>query len=139
MVFHDGDLCLVNSATTYTILNKKKYFEYLTLTKTNITINIGSTNMIKGSRKANILLPNNTKLGIKDALYSLKSKRNLLSFKDMCVNGYHIEIINEDKKKYLYIISRISSQKYILEKLLAFSSRIYYTVIKSIETNVMMN
>jgi hypothetical protein len=43
------------------------------------------------------------------------------------------------KKEYLYIISRISGQKYVLEKLLVFSSGIYYTIMKSIETNVVMH
>jgi hypothetical protein len=43
------------------------------------------------------------------------------------------------KKEYLYIISRISAQKYVLEKLLAFSSIIYYTIMKSIETNVVIH
>jgi hypothetical protein len=40
------------------------------------------------------------------------------------------------KKEYLYIISCISGQKVVLEKLYAFSSGIYYTIMKSIETNV---
>jgi hypothetical protein len=63
--------------------------------------------MIKDSRRANILLPNNTKLDIKDVLYSPEFRRNLPSFKDICANGYHIETIDEDKKEYLYIISYI--------------------------------
>ena len=37
MTFHDGDLCMVNNATMHTILKEKKYFEYLTLTKANVT------------------------------------------------------------------------------------------------------
>jgi hypothetical protein len=54
--------------------------------------------MNKGFRRANILLPNNTKLDIKDALHSPESRRNLLTFKDIRVNDYHIKIIDEDKK-----------------------------------------
>ena len=98
MAYHDRDLCLADSATTHTILKENKYFEYLTLTKANVTIVSGRANMIKGSRKA-IVLPNNTRLSIKDALYSPKSRRNLLSFKDICANGSHIETKNEDRKK----------------------------------------
>jgi hypothetical protein len=79
MVFRDEDLCLANSATTNTILNEKKYFKYLTLTKANSTIISGPTNIIKGFIRANILLPNNKKLGIKDELYS----------SNMRANGYH--------------------------------------------------
>ena len=95
--------------------------------------------MIKGSGRANILLPNNTKLGIKDALYLPESRRNLLSFKDVCAHGYHTETIDEDKKKYLYIISCISGQKLVLKKLHVFFFGIYYTIMKSIETNIMIH
>ena len=69
ITFHDGDLCLINNATTNKILKGKKYFEYLTLTKANVTIISDSTDMIIESIKANIILPNNTKLSIKDALH----------------------------------------------------------------------
>jgi hypothetical protein len=77
---------------------EKKYFEYLTLTKANVITISGLTDMIKGSSKANILLPNSTKPSIKYALYSPESQRNLLSFKDIRANSYHIETIDEDKK-----------------------------------------
>ena len=76
---------MVDSATTHTVLNEKKYFEYLTLIKDNVTIISGPTNMIKDFGRANILLPNNTKLGIKDALYSLEARKKLLGFKDIHV------------------------------------------------------
>jgi hypothetical protein len=99
MTFHDEDLCLANSVTMHIILKKKKYFEYLTLTKANVTIISGPIDKIKGSRRVNILLPNTTKQGIKNALYSHESKRNLLGFKDIHANGYHIKIIDEDRKK----------------------------------------
>ena len=107
MAFHYGDLCLENSATTHTILKKNKYFKYLTLTKANVTIISGPTNIIKDSRKANIVLPNNTRVSMKDTLYSLGSRKNLLSFKDMHANGYHIETTNKDRKEYPYITARI--------------------------------
>jgi len=37
MTFHDDDLCLADSTTMYIILKETKYFEYLTLTKVNVT------------------------------------------------------------------------------------------------------
>ena len=126
--FHDGDLYLADSVSMHTILKENKYFEYLTLTKANITTISSPTNMIKYSRKSNI-----------DVLYSHESKRNLFSFKDICVNGYHIEITDEERKEYLYITARISGQKLVLEKLPAFSSGIYYTIMKSIESNVVIH
>ena len=69
------------------------------------------------------MLPNGTKLCIDDALYSSKSSRNLLSFKDIRYNGYHIETNNEGSEEFLYITSIVSGQKLILEKLPIFSSR----------------
>ena len=73
------------------------------------------------------------------ALYSSKSRRNLLSFKDIHRNGYHIETMNEENVEYLYITSIISGQKLIMEKLPAFSSRLYHTTIKPIESYVVVN
>ena len=63
--------------------------------------------------------------------------RNLLSFKDICLNGYYIETNNEKDMKYLYI-SMIELKK-ILEKLSAFSYGLYYTYIGTIEMHVMVN
>ena len=121
MTFHDGDLCIVDSATTHTILKENKYFEYLTLTKANVTTISGSVDMIKGFGKANIVLPNNTILSIKDPLYSPESRRDLLSFKDIRANGYHIETTDEDRKEYLYITARISGRSlYLRNYLLSF-------------------
>ena len=54
--------------------------------------------MIKGHGNANIVLLNNIRLSIKNVLYSLKSKINLFSFKDIRANGYHIETTDEDRK-----------------------------------------
>ena len=46
MAFHNRDLCLADSVIIHTILKEKKYFEYLTLIKTNVTTISGPTNMI---------------------------------------------------------------------------------------------
>ena len=108
MAFHDGDICLADSATTHTILKENKYFEYLKFTKANVTTISSPTDMIIDYEKANIVLPNNSRLSIKYALYSPESRRNLLSFKDTRANGYHIETTDEDRKEYLYIIAHIS-------------------------------
>ena len=44
------------------------------------------------------MLQNGTRFHINDALYSSKSTRNFLSFKDICRNGFHIETVNEGSK-----------------------------------------
>jgi hypothetical protein len=133
------DLCIADSCTTHTILRDKKYFQYLILNKASINTISGSSNLIEGSERANIILPNGTNFCIDDALYSSKSRRNLISFKDIRLNGYHVETTNEGSDEYLYITSIISGQKLIMEKLYAFSSGLYYTTIKTIESHVVMN
>ena len=78
-----GDACLADCATTHTILRDKKYFSNFTLAQSNVHTISGPINLIKGSDKATIILPKGTKLQIEDALYSNKSNRNLLNFKDI--------------------------------------------------------
>ena len=112
---------------------------WLTLIKANVSTIYGTTNLVECSRRANIMLPNGTRFHINDSLYSSKSRRNLLSFKDIRRNGYHIETMNEDNIKYLYITSIISDQKLIMEKLSTFSFRLYHTTIKPIESYVVVN
>ena len=86
-----GDACFVDYATTHIILHDKKYFSNLTLVPFNVQTILGLVDLIKGSERATIVLPNGTKFQIDDALYSNKSNRNLLSFNDSRRNGYHIE------------------------------------------------
>ena len=98
------DACLVDCAITHMILHDKKYFSNFTLAQSNVHTISDLVNLIKGSGKATIILPKGTKLKIEDALYSNKSSRNLLSFKDIRRNGYHIETMNHDANEYLLIL-----------------------------------
>ena len=111
----------------------------MTLIKANVSTISGITNLVEGSRRTNIMLPNGTRFHINDALYFKKSRRNLLSFKDIYINGYLIETMNGDNVKYLYITLIISGQKLIMEKLLAFSFGLYHTIIMPIESYVIIN
>ncbi|XP_021820574.1 uncharacterized protein LOC110762278 [Prunus avium] len=132
------DICLADSATTQTILRDRKYFSNLMLTKAQVTTISGPTDLIEGSGVAQVMLPNGTILSIQDALYSSNSRRNLLSFKDIRLNGYHVETKNEKNMEYLCIISN-DIQKRILEKLCALSSGLYYTTIRTIEAHSVMD
>ena len=80
---NENDVCIANYATTHTILQGKRYFLNLILTKANVNTISSTTNLVEGSERANIMLPNGTRFHINDALYSSKSERNLLSFKDI--------------------------------------------------------
>jgi hypothetical protein len=133
------DTCLVDSATTHTIFKDRKYFSSLVKRETNVSTISGTSKIIEGSGRADILLYGGTKLHIENALYSSKSYRNLLSFKDIRLNGYHIETRNEGGNEYLCITKRNLNKTCVLEKLPAFSSGLYYTYISTIETHVIVN
>ncbi|GAV79457.1 hypothetical protein CFOL_v3_22922, partial [Cephalotus follicularis] len=103
--------------------------------KANVGTIFGISDLIEGSRMASFVLSNGTQIHITYALYSTKSRRNLLSFKDIRLNGYHIEITNENDKEYLYITGNASGRKQILEKLPELSSRLYIIKIRAIESH----
>jgi hypothetical protein len=98
------DECLVDSRTTNTILKSKRYFSQLSLAETHVNTISDISNLIEGSGRAYILLPEGTKLFINDTLYSNKSRINLLSFKDIRRNGYLIETMTENNIEYLHSI-----------------------------------
>lgn len=136
---NDEDFCLVDSATTHTILKNKRYFSHLKMNETSVSTIAGTTKIIQGSGRANILLPMGTKFEIFDALYSPKSQRNLLSFRDIRNNGYHIETSCESNIEYLHITGFTQGTKHILEKLPSFSSGLYYTKISTIQSYAIVN
>ena len=105
----------------------------------NVSTISGTSNLIEGSRRANIMLPKGTRFHINDALYSNKSTRNLFSFKDIRRNRYHIETINDGYKECLYITSIVYGKKLVVEILSAFSTGLYHITIKSIESYVVGN
>jgi hypothetical protein len=56
------DECLVDSGTTNTILKSKKYFSQLSPVETHVNTISGISNLIEGSGRACILLPERIKL-----------------------------------------------------------------------------
>ena len=62
----EGDVCLADCATTHTILRDKRYFLDLTLTNANVSTISGTTYLIEGSRRENIMLPTGTRFHIND-------------------------------------------------------------------------
>lgn len=130
------DICLLNSATTHTILKNQKFSSELSENfSAKVSTIAGSANIIDGPERAHIILPNGTHIFIQNALYSSNSKRNLQSFKDIRMNGYNIETINENNKEYLCVISIIESQKLILEKFDTISTGLYFTKIGIVESH----
>ena len=95
--------------------------------------------MIDGFRNATIMLPNGITLHIEDTLLSTKTKKNLLSFKDVRRNGYHFETIIEDDIDCLYIISYKMGIKTIHEKIKVSISGLYCVPIRAIESYAIMS
>ena len=77
------DACLAYCSTTHTIPRDKNYLSNLSLVKSNVNTILGLIDLIQGSGRTTIILPSGTKIHINDALYYVKFKRNLLSFKDI--------------------------------------------------------
>ena len=73
----DGDVCLAGCATTHTILRDKRYFLSLTLTSGNVSTISGTSNLIEGSGRANIMLLKGTRFHINDALYILANPQEI--------------------------------------------------------------
>ncbi|GAV60615.1 hypothetical protein CFOL_v3_04145, partial [Cephalotus follicularis] len=103
--------------------------------KANVGTISGTSDLIEGYGMVSFVLSNGTQMHITDVLYSTKSRKNLLSFKDICLNGYHIETTNENGKEYLYITCNASGRKQILEKLPRLSSGLYIMKIRAIESH----
>ena len=67
----------------------------MTLHKENAHIISDPVEIIDGSGNATIVLSECTNLYIEDVLLSSRSKMNLLNFRDVLRNGYHIDTVNE--------------------------------------------
>ena len=88
--------------------------------KANVSPISNSAKLIEGFERVNLFLLGGTKLHIDSALYSTKSHRNLLSFKDIYQNGYQIETTNEGNIKYLHIIFIIFGKRMHTRKIMYF-------------------
>ena len=84
-------ILVVDSGSSHTILRDKRYFVNLIMQSANIHTIAGVAGLIEGHGQAYILMPKGTRLEIKNAFYSPSSKRSLLSFKDIRLNGFHLE------------------------------------------------
>ncbi|GAV69411.1 hypothetical protein CFOL_v3_12912, partial [Cephalotus follicularis] len=107
--------------------------------KANVGTIYSTSDVIKGYGMTNFVLSNGTQICITYVLYLTKSRRNLLSLKNIRLNGYHIETTNENDKEYLYITGNASDRKQISEKLPGLSSELYIMKIRAIEYHNVVN
>ena len=83
----DGEMCLVDSCTTHTILREVKFFQTLTKREGQVLTIARRDATIVGSGRATIVLPMGTQIQIEDALLYPDS----LSYRDIWKNGIHVE------------------------------------------------
>ncbi|KAM1358219.1 hypothetical protein FF2_044719 [Malus domestica] len=125
--------CLADSATTDTVLRERIYFTYFVPKNAPLTTLSGPSNLIEGYGNARIMLSNGTILTIAEALYSPRSGRTLLSFKDIRDNNYNAETHVENGVEFLCVTSYEYGQKRIQEKMKRNPSGLYTTTIRPIE------
>jgi hypothetical protein len=126
----EEEVCLVDSGTTNSILRETNYFQTLTKRKGNVLTITGRNATIVGSGRATIVLAMGTQITVENALLYPDSKRTLLSYRDICQNGFHIETRDDNNEKILLVTKNSRYGKRIVEKILFFSSGLYYTYIK---------
>ena len=126
------ELCLANSDTTNSILRETKYFQTFTKRQRNVLTIAGRDAKIVGSGRVTIVLPMGTQITIEDALLYPDSKRTLLSYRDICQNGFHIETRDDNNEEILLVTKDNGYCKQIIEKIPSFPSGLYYTYIKPV-------
>ena len=72
------DACLVDCATTHTILRDKKYFSNLSLVRFNVNTILCLVDLIQGFERTTIILHSETKIHINDALILLNPSKIFL-------------------------------------------------------------
>jgi hypothetical protein len=86
--------------------------------------------LIVGSGRAIITLPTGTQIVIENALLYPNSTRTLLSYRDIRMNGIHVETFEENKEEYLLLTKPTEYGKQICEKIPTLEFGLYYTYIK---------
>ena len=126
--------CLVDSATTHSILQDARFFESIKPYNSDVHTISGKSKLIEGYGTAKIMFPNGTRLTIGDALYSPRSRRTLISFKDIRKNKYHLETGTQSDNEYMYVTHQVNGQRSILESFKGLPSGLYITNIRQIES-----
>lgn len=128
--------CLVDSGTTHTILKYNDCFINITPKVNSLTTISGPSTLVSGL--AQFLLSNGTVLTINEALYCPNSNQNLLSFKNIRKNMFHLETTRENGIEYIYITSTQYDQKRILNKFRCLSNGLYLTTIQKTKINLII-
>ena len=118
-------MCLVDSCSSNTVLREIKYFQTLTKREGNVLTITGRDAMIVGSGRATIILPMGTQITIEEALLYPDATRTLLSYKDICCHGIHVETHEENKEEFLLFTKDNRLGNETLEMVLFLLSGLY--------------
>jgi transposase InsO family protein len=112
---HDLDAtCLIDCGTTNTILKDKSYFTTLTSGKVKLNT-VASPFTAQAIGTAVIRLKNGTTLRISDAIFLPDARRNLLSLKDIRLNGFHISTESSKGVNIINLIGNVNGMQSVLE------------------------
>lgn len=105
MQLDDLRTCIVDSGTSHTILQYRKYFSHITPSHRQMTTIMGNDQIEEGHGPATIILPQDIVIRIKSVIFAPNATMNLISFKDIRVNGYHIHTNTEKTQEVIHIVS----------------------------------
>lgn len=131
----DINTCIVDSATTHTILRNKECFSHITPSQRRMTTIAGSSQLEEGHGPALITLPQGTTLNIQSAIYAPNAKRNLISVKDIRANGFHIHTSTHKDNEVLHLVEKTNNGMEIKETLFSYNSGFYITKIQSFHSH----
>lgn len=129
----DSDIeFMLDSCTTHSILTDRSFFVWLDpIAKHSVKTITGTTKVMQQFGKASITLPNGMALLINKAVYNPKATRNLISFRDVRENSFHITTAVSNDIEYLYI----TKNGEIKETFKAYQNGLYSSECHSITTD----
>ena len=140
LTWYEGSLAIQLLYAPWRFSNEK-YLPCLVMKKADVHIIFSSTNLVKDLKKLIYYFQMNricwyfyqSVNGIYQ-VWKIFSERNII-----LRNRYHIETTNDENFEYFEITIIVSSNKYVLRKLLPFSSVLYHTNFSIIELHAIVN
>ena len=118
-------LCLIDCASTHTILCHKEFFHHIKDQAPFDIKTIAGSCIGQGRGPASIQLPSGVCLEIHDAIYAPTSLRNLLAFADVRRNGYHLMTWEQDGKETMRVVKHLSNTTQVIDELEVLPNQLY--------------
>jgi hypothetical protein len=131
----DMNTCIVDSGTSHTILRSKECFTQITPSHRTMTTIMGSDQIEEGHGPATITLPRGTSIHIRSAIYAPNATKNLISFKDIWENGYHIQTSTDNSQEAIHIVQQTPHGMEIKETIFAYPLGFYVTQLNAFHSS----